>query len=377
MNLFDTRTVYMLCGIMGGLTGLVVYFLRRSYPPSIKGLSEWSGAFGLLFFAGVLTALRDHVPDWVSITMGNGLFYLGLYVSYVGAQKFVGLTPRPTPWLVFLSTMLLAHTAYTYVWPSLGARIIVVNLGASLFFLPQIRLMMRYRRDGFARWLTFGALVGACLTALIRAVLVVFIPAEGSILTQDPTQQIYAVAFAFSIMLYAIGVILLATDALREELELLATRDSLTGALTRRHWNQACAEEFKRCLRSGNSMAVLMLDLDHFKAVNDSLGHAAGDQVLVNFVTMVEGLLRENDRLGRYGGEEFILLLPDTSRDQALHVAERIRAQAQTVVESACTVSIGVAATLGETDSVESILLRADAAMYQAKALGRNRVESG
>ncbi len=377
MNLFDTRTIFMLCGIMSGLMALVLFFLRRGYPPSIKGIEDWSGALVAMFLAGALTALRGVISDFLSISISNLVYLVGLYWSYYGSQRFLGKTPRPAPWLVFIAALEVVHGWFTYMNPNVPARILVVNLGGAVIMAAQVWLLAGYRSPGLPKLLTFGALVSGTLLQVARSAMVWVGPADTGILTLEPIHQIYATGFAFSVLVYAIGVILLATDKLRHELELLATRDSLTGALTRRNWNETCATEFQRCLRSGRHMAVLMLDLDHFKAVNDNFGHQAGDKVLVNFVNMVNGLLRQNDRLGRFGGEEFILLLPETSLEQALSVADRIRQQAESSAKPACTVSIGVAANQGEADAVDAMLSRADAAMYRAKAKGRNCVEAG
>lgn len=171
-------------------------------------------------------------------------------------------------------------------------------------------------------------------------------------------------------------MVLLAAERLHTEVAYLASHDSLTNALTRRHMNEVCARELVRSQRNGQSMALLIMDLDHFKAVNDTYGHQRGDQVLVDFVSKVNGLLRRPDQLARFGGEEFVALLPETSLQEALLVAERIReACAQPGTDPRCTVSVGVTTNLTANDSVDSLMARADAAMYRAKAKGRNRVE--
>jgi diguanylate cyclase (GGDEF)-like protein len=120
-----------------------------------------------------------------------------------------------------------------------------------------------------------------------------------------------------------------------------------------------------------------MMDLDHFKAINDSYGHQTGDRVLVNFVAKVKTMLRQPDQLGRFGGEEFMALLPETSLEEAVLVAERIRA-ACALADSgpSCTVSIGITTHQQDTDTVDTLLARADAALYRAKTNGRNRVET-
>ena len=125
-------------------------------------------------------------------------------------------------------------------------------------------------------------------------------------------------------------------------------------------------------------MSILLIDIDHFKVINDSFGHQAGDRVLVQFVSGVSTLLRRADVIGRLGGEEFVVLLPETPTEVARAVAERIRAKVRELDSPGqFTVSIGVATNLPDTDSVDSLMARADRAMYKAKEQGRDQVVLG
>lgn len=167
-------------------------------------------------------------------------------------------------------------------------------------------------------------------------------------------------------------------DTLR--LEQLATTDELTGVANRRHFMARLEDEAARSLRYGRPLSVLLLDADHFKAVNDTWGHEAGDMVL-RHITDVMGLsLRENDLIGRLGGEEFGVLLPETALERALRTAERIRAaveDAPVAVRDAwvgCTVSVGAAEYRGANDSLDDLIRRADQMLMRAKEGGRNRV---
>lgn len=378
MSLFDTRTVFLLCGAMGGLMALVLYSLKRNYPPSIKGLAEWSAALMMMFLAGLLTALRGLAPDLLAISTSNVVFFFGMYWGYVGTQRFFGHTPRHMPWLAAIAVIVCFHLWFTYGYESLLMRLTLVNLMGAVFMGVQAMLIRKNGPMSFAKGLAFGSLASAAALQLLRVGLAWTQSLDNNIMGSSPIHQVYAMGFAVSILLYSIGLILMATDMLRAELELLATRDSLTDALTRRHWNTLCESELERCKRTGRSMAILALDLDHFKAVNDTHGHQAGDKVLVDFVTRINAVLRQIDRLGRFGGEEFVLLLPETSLEQALGVAERIRSDlANATVTPSCTVSIGVTTNTEPGDTVESMTARADAAMYRAKEGGRNRVETG
>jgi diguanylate cyclase len=167
----------------------------------------------------------------------------------------------------------------------------------------------------------------------------------------------------------------------REQNRLLAELsriDGLSRLLNRSHWEAAVVAEFKRSLRGGAPAALLMIDIDHFKPINDRHGHLVGDAVIRDVAALVRETLRESDTAGRYGGEEFGVVLPDTGMEGATAIAERIRqriagANVGTRAEIRCTVSIGVAETTADLTDPHEWIERADRALYRAKSLGRNR----
>lgn len=170
---------------------------------------------------------------------------------------------------------------------------------------------------------------------------------------------------------------------LEAELTRLASTDALTGIANRRHFIAQLEKEIARIQRVAEPAAVLMLDLDHFKKINDNHGHATGDAVLQAFARGAQSDLRKIDLIGRLGGEEFAILLPETGLDAALRLAERLRQHIETMTV-ACnddmiqiTVSIGLTTMTRADISADAILARADQALYQAKASGRNRVMTG
>lgn len=165
---------------------------------------------------------------------------------------------------------------------------------------------------------------------------------------------------------------------LNERLSELAHTDALTGLYNRRAYDQHLAREWRRVQRNGAPLSVLLVDADHFKAVNDQHGHAMGDQVLQVLASVLQEGARDIDVAARVGGEEFAVLLADTDAPSAAGVAERIRSQivqAEAMPVAAVTVSIGVA-TLQAQEQPDSLQHRADQALYMAKSQGRNRVVS-
>jgi diguanylate cyclase (GGDEF)-like protein len=164
-------------------------------------------------------------------------------------------------------------------------------------------------------------------------------------------------------------------------LRLIATVDVLTGLYTRRHILELGGREEERWRRHGGHLSLALIDIDHFKKVNDTYGHASGDEVLKRFAEVCRETFRQIDFIGRFGGEEFLVVLPDTGMDDACAIAERLRLHTESeniVLQKAgirITASIGVSEMTPADASLEQAVSRADAALYRAKNNGRNRVE--
>ena len=190
-----------------------------------------------------------------------------------------------------------------------------------------------------------------------------------------------AALLSFALLLAGLVVVVLQQYRRTRRMQALALTDALTGAANRRHVDAAAAEAVGRARVSGRPLSVLTFDLDSFKQINDRHGHAGGDRVLVRTVRECEAALRQGDLLGRIGGEEFIVLLPDTPPDHALQVAQRLRECVERLDLSdiapglRVTISLGLAMLRPQDDGVQGAIDRADAALYRAKEAGRNRVE--
>jgi diguanylate cyclase (GGDEF)-like protein len=167
-------------------------------------------------------------------------------------------------------------------------------------------------------------------------------------------------------------------DAAQQALLEASIRDELTGLHNRRYLMTRLGEEFERARRKGTALGLLMIDIDHFKIVNDTFGHPAGDEVLRSVGQTLAGMLREYDVGGRYGGEEFAVILAETTPQDMVKLSERIREKIDALADHGkvtgihVTISIGVA-VLNDTDTIETLLQRADSALYRAKEAGRNR----
>lgn len=168
-------------------------------------------------------------------------------------------------------------------------------------------------------------------------------------------------------------------NAALEEIQDLAIRDVLTGLVNRRHLFDVLTQEINRCTRATNTFSLCILDIDFFKQVNDKYGHSAGDEVLTTLASTVSENLRNMDCFGRYGGEEFLLILPLAPLDAAMTKAERVRCQIEAIRFPSIADNFGVTVSIGIAEyqcgeSPDDAISRADAALYQAKAQGRNRI---
>jgi len=376
MSLLDPRTIVMLTGMLAGMLAMVLLIMRRSYPHTIRGLGEWAAAVLLFFFTGPLFAIGGQETEGLRICIANTVLMSGIYLCYIGTQRFLGVTPKLVQGWSLVAAVALVLAWFTLVDNSYAVRLAITSALQIYLFSKHAWLVYRHGTHTFSRLMLTCVLASAAGIQVIRYVAKLANPQMVGILDNTPIQVFYVTFYPFLMLLFMISAILLASERLREEFEHMASHDALTDAFTRRHMNEALAQEFERSRRQGRDMALLALDLDHFKSVNDTLGHQAGDRVLIDFVANVRTLLRRHDQLGRFGGEEFVVLLPESTAETAHAIAERIRAMMEER-KSGCTVSIGVTSLCNDSDTVEVMLARADAAMYRAKNNGRNRVELG
>lgn len=370
----DPKTIMLLSGALGAVMAVVLYLLKRSYPPTIRGVGLWSLSLAMSFVAGVLFATTGVLPTPLSTTLPSLMTFLGPYISLVGTQRFFNAAPRHLPWLGLIAAAASTSMWFTYGQPDYGVRLQLSSAVVGALCLSHAWLLWQHSRKTLAGRIAIGVLASAGAVQVMRFATARLYPAGENVMNTSAQNVAYLAAFAFAIVLIAISQVLLATDRLRGELQRAATHDSLTDAYTRRYMKEALQRELSRCLRHNRQMALLLIDIDHFKKINDSLGHQEGDRVLTEFVTSIKALLRGADLLGRFGGEEFVVLLPETTLAVANAVAERVRAAMSSW--GGPTVSIGVTASRASGDSVDALLARADAAMYRAKSKGRNRVET-
>jgi diguanylate cyclase (GGDEF)-like protein len=379
MIALDLRSLTLMAFMTSVAMGFVLLMLRRHYPGSIRGMWLWGLAPVVAASSTVFYGLERLFAPLVILVMGNGLLMVGCALFYFGTRRFYGLRSGWRPWALVGVLLLSWQVFFFVVHPDYRLRLCVFASTLAVLLVLHIRLLLRHRGRGFAARFTAGVLAVQTLVLVARAVSTFWLDTPTSYrFTPSPMQSVYIATYSFSVLLVSVGVLLMASERLRSEFEHLANHDSLTGVLARRAVLQDSAAEFVRWQRYHHGFALLMVDVDHFKRINDQHGHAVGDRVLVQVVESLGHALRTVDRLGRYGGEEFLALLPETSLDEARLVAERMRTSVVQGVPAhrlpGCTVSIGVATVRVGDAHLDAVLARADAALYKAKRLGRNRV---
>jgi len=378
MNLpvIDLRAVILLAGAMGALMSVVIWFLRRNYPRSVGGLGYWAAGPALIFVSTLLFGARGVLPELLTVVIANFILMTGVVQLYAGSGQFYRVPVDLRPWASTILVITAINAWFVFVTPNYNMRLLAVAGFMAAVFLRHAALVANRGSKEFSARFVLAVLIIEAMVLILRAISALSLEST-NLLEASPIQTLYITAYAVAMLMLTIGLVLLAADRLREELEHIASHDPLTGILTRRALIDACEQELARCRRHHRPMALLMLDLDHFKAVNDTHGHLIGDKVLIDFVARTANLLRQVDSFGRYGGEEFVVLLPETDAASARVVAERIRGVAGEASSlPRCTVSIGIASRRIEDAGIEEMLNRADTALYRAKADGRNCVKA-
>jgi diguanylate cyclase (GGDEF)-like protein len=372
----DISTLYLVATFVAAMLGALLLFFWRQ--EKIEALGWWGAAY-LLGAASIALWIAGGDNLGLGLLLAvNAVGFIACGLVWDAARVFHGRAPNVigvvAGAVVWLAAMLLIDPLPIRTRLMLGAGIVAVYAA-----LTAAELWRERRKSMRSRWpaLFVPVLHGAVL--MLPIVL-------GDVLDSDanPHAGLWVAVFAAELVFYAIGTVfvifMLVSERTLAVHKTAASVDPLTGLLNRRGFAEATARMIEREAKAGRSITVMIFDLDHFKSVNDSHGHGAGDDVLKVFANTAAGALRITDLLGRVGGEEFAALLP-CAMDEALLAAERVRAafeQSGVMIDDvplATTVSIGVAGGPANTE-LDVLMASADTALYRAKRGGRNRVEA-
>ncbi len=360
------------------MLGLLLLFIWVQNS-AIHGV-EWWG-FAHLVRAGsiMLFGMYGSAPNLITIDLANALLFTSFALTWTGARIFDGRPAEPV-YLVAGAVLWLGISRLPMLTEAVEMRsLIATGIITTYTWLTAYEFWRGRSEPLVSRWPAIFMLFAHGSLFLLRTPLIALLPhaVRGAIYGSVWLTVISSQALLFTV---SIAFLLLAMAKERNELRhrKAAMVDPLTGIANRRWFMEDAARLAKRHRSNPCPTAVLIIDLDHFKSINDRFGHAFGDQMLEIFADTARQSVRSTDLLGRIGGEEFAVLLPNMNRNRALAIAERIRANfAQAAVEVGATVSIGLAHCQDDAElDVPELLAQADQALYCAKKNGRNRVES-
>ena len=382
-QILDIRSLLIVAILVAAFFGVLLIAFSRVIT-RFAGINRVGAGLLSIALAFALLSGRDVLSPWLGIIAGNLLLTLGWGLLYEGMAAFRGVRPQ-LRWIAPLALAFVAAAFYYHVFvvPSLQMRIVWISGVHAIQALALLHATLQRVQAGPIRF-------GQQLVAVPLALLTIYLAMRGWYALGEPEARslfsgglVHALGFLLIILVMitnGCGLLWLAVTRMESEMRRQTRTDPLTGALNRRAMDEVSVAEVSRAQRTGHPVSVLIADLDNFKSINDEHGHLVGDEVLRQFAALLGANIRSHDTLVRYGGEEFLVLLPEAGREEAAATAEKLRAltEAQAfhcdALSLRLSVSFGVATLVQPDDDWSHLLRRADAALYGAKDAGRNRV---
>ena len=377
----DVKTLFMVTIYVEAILGLLLLFVWVQNT-AIRAVAWWGFAHLIRAASIVLFGMYGSAPDLISIDLANALLFSSFAVTWTGARLFDGRPAEPV-YLVTGAVLWLLICRLPVLADAIEVRsLIATGIITSYTWLTAYEFWRGRSEALVSRWPAIFMLFAHGSLFLLRTPLIALLPSS---VANRVSGSVWLTVLSFEALLFTISIAFILLAMAKERTELrhrtAAMVDPLTGIANRRSFMQDAAHLAKRHVANPRPTAVLLIDLDHFKTINDRFGHALGDRTLEIFALTARHSVRSTDLLGRLGGEEFAAVLADTTAETAAAVAERIRASfAQAALEVdnhpvGATVSIGLVHCQDAVLDVHELLAQADQALYCAKENGRNRVE--
>jgi len=367
--------------LSAGFCVLMLFVLSSLRRHETLGLKEWMAANAVAVVSFILYAFGRQLPPLLAYEAANVMYALAGALTLAGFRRFFSCRVPMVALSAGLGLYTLAIAVFHYAYDSFPLRTITVSVFQIGILWAIALTIFRARKDWHAPYPYLFTAATATLFAIgnaVRASVHVAQSGEVTSLLQPSTAGIlFLSAGAFLLPVLTFGAVMMAHDRILASMGHPSRRDFLTGALTRSAFYELLEREWALSGRTRGKLALLMLDIDHIKSINNNFGYAAGDQALVDIALQANRVLRQRDCFARVGASEFAMLLDDTDREQALATAQRLlalirRSRAQPG-KPECTVSIGLA-TFCENESLAETLKRVKQARDEAKAAGGNRV---
>lgn len=380
----DTFTSFVVITFLSLLNGGVLGLVHRGLPSDVRpSAADWR--IGTLLFAAGMTLITTQgmLPSAFIQPLYSGCLMLGVTLYWRSIRRFYGMPDRQWIFLPFVVVTIVVFWL-TAITPHLPTRIVV----AAVCTIVPLTAMTWTLHTQNAFGLTTSRLVLASLIAvvacfwLIRAFYFILLPVE-LMDKQDGMNMITPLILAILPVIGTTAFLLMASERIRWQWKSAAATDYLTDLPNRRTIVSHGEARFNATRRMGGAFAIAIIDIDHFKAINDKFGHDVGDEALKHIATILNEACRGPSMVGRYGGEEFVALLDDADAYDALAAGERLRSAIAdnplNLPNSALptliiTASIGVSVIKSDDNGLNDLLRRADVALYEAKSMGRNRV---
>jgi len=377
----DVHTLFMVTIYVEAMLGLLLLFVW-SQNMALRAVCWWGFAYLTRLASIGLFGMYGEVPDLISIDLANALLFTGFAVTWTGARAFDGRPVEPV-YLVTGAVLWLLVCRLPIVLDDANLRSLIASaIVAGYTWLTAYEFWRGRDEPLMSRWPAVFMFFAHGALFLLRTPMLALLPGSTS---DNVFGSVWMTLLSTESLLLTISSAFILLAMAKERIELrhrtAAMVDPLTGISNRRAFLHDASLLAKRHIANPRPVAVLLIDLDHFKSINDRFGHAIGDRVLAIFADAARKSMRGSDLVGRLGGEEFAAVLTETSREKAVEVAERIRlifAQMAGEVDAlpvGATVSIGLVHCLDRTLDIPDLLTRADHALYYAKERGRNRVE--
>jgi diguanylate cyclase (GGDEF)-like protein len=378
----DVHTLFMVTIYVEAILGLLLLFVWAQNM-ALRAVCWWGFAHLIRLASIGLFGTYGEAPDLISIDLANALLFTAFAVTWTGARVFDGRPVEPV-YLVTGAVIWLLVCRLPLLTENMDTRSLIASaIIAGYIWLTAFEFWRGRDEPLVSRWPAVIMLFAQGALFLLRTPMVGVL--RGSPANDSMFGSVWMTVLSFESLLFTISTAFILLAMAKERTELrhrtAAMVDPLTGIANRRSFLQDASMLAKRHIGNPHPTAVLLIDLDHFKSINDRFGHALGDRVLAIFADAARKSMRGSDLFGRLGGEEFAAMLTETSREKAMAVAERIResfAQMAQEVDGCpvcATVSIGLVHSQERTLDVTELLAQADLALYYAKERGRNRVE--
>ena len=359
--------------------GLIWAYVTRSYP-KFEAARFWM-ASAFIGAAGAMTALaRLFVTSPLPLLLGSAGIIAASCLAAMGIQRFYG---RPVSWRIMAATSALSISGTVFFmvgFDHMQLRMISYTLGQAVPLLLALRLLLSPQEGRVSPGAWLSSIVIITIIAIFAARTVGnLLGGDFSAVAGSQGHAVMVLGLLFLSMTLNFGFLLMAMDRLRNEVADLALLDDLTGVANRRHLLQRLSEECARSERSGEPFSLLVIDLDGFKTINDTHGHAAGDACLQHFTLMAQTRLRPGDMLARTGGDEFCVVLPSSSLREGALIARRVLEVCRQDAAACAGNDIPIAISIGVAEwdrdigqFPDRLIAHADHALYAAKKNGKN-----